>query len=311
MPTLIASYISSNIKIVLDNGFHGKVHSVFYRVVNIVDSDRLITITDETIGDVPNGIRAVKDGQWGFNDGFIRQGGQVASRNGSLVFCESGLNIDYSNATLISSRQYLKDDLLNPTEQAIVLGQMLEVGDKLAPEEGLCPLWHHVGAILENETDDLNYLSPMARVGYTALVKTVDGLKRRDENTFLQGIKKLAGLGAGLTPSGDDILTGLCGAYALLTEKTGCVDFMKVIDQVPALIKNATNRIAYSYVEGAVKGEITGLLSKFISVLVSGPSNQLMPLSKQLFSIGGTSGAELALGAFIGIVVFGETHGIV
>ena len=111
----------------------------------------------------------------------------------------------------------------------------------------------------------------MARVGYTALVKTVEGLKRKDEKTFFLGVKKLAGLGAGLTPSGDDILAGLCGAYALLSEKTGCADFIKVIDQVPAFIKNATNRIAYSYVEGAAKGEITGLLSKFISVLVSGP----------------------------------------
>ncbi len=311
MLTLKASHISSNIKPILEDGFTGKVHSVFYRVVNIINGETLITVTDETIGDVPSSIRTVKNGRWGFNEGFIDQGSQVIGRNGRLIFVDNDLEIVFDNAVIINSMQTLTTKLLNYQERNRNLDQMQTMGDKIAPQEGLCPLWHFIDAIIKDCPADISTLSPMAKAGFAAMKTLIKGLRSENEKEFIEGVKKLTGLGAGLTPSGDDILTGLSGAYALLSEKTSKPEAMVYIKKIPALAQKATNMIAYSYTKGAVEGEITGLLAKYISTLTSGPVTQLETVSKALFKIGGTSGAELALGAYAGVCIFGETQEIV
>ena len=302
MLTLEATHISSNIKPVLEGGFTGKVHSVFHRVVNLINGETLITVTDETIGDVPSSIRILKNGQWGFNEGYIDQGSQVIGKNGKLTFVDNKLEIVYDNAVIISSRQALQKKLLNDQAKDRILSQMQTLGDMITPPEGLCPLWHFIDAIIKDCPTDISTLSPMAKAGFVAMKTLIKGLRSENEKEFIEGVKKITGLGAGLTPSGDDILTGLSGAYALLSDKTSKPEAMVYIKKIPALAQKATNKIAYSYIKGAVDGEITGLLAKYISILTSGPDTQLETVSKALFKIGGTSGAELALGAYIGVV---------
>ena len=305
-----ASHISSNIKDLLENEHHGTVHSVFNRVVNVVFGEQLITVTDESVGVVPSGIRVVKGNSNGFNDGLIHQGTKVVSDSEKLIFVEDDLEIGYQNAQPISSKQTLElisgDQNSNSSE--LILREMKKLGDELAPVEGLCPLWHYVDVILGNDEEnsmDSSSLLPMASVGLRAATIMVKGLKTGDEDVFMEGVKKLVGLGAGLTPSGDDIITGISGAIALLSERENIEDKMYLINMIPGIARNATNRIAYNYIQGAVKGEITGLLAQYISILTSGPISQLENTSKSLFSIGGTSGAELALGAFLGVTIFG------
>jgi hypothetical protein len=106
---------------------------------------------------------------------------------------------------------------------------------------------------------------------------------------------KLAGLGQGLTPSGDDFLMGAVYAAWIIHphEIAECI-----VTEIAKVATPLTTSLSAAWLRAAAKGEAGILWHKFLAALISGNETAIDLQTSNILSIGATSGAD-ALAGFI------------
>jgi hypothetical protein len=114
---------------------------------------------------------------------------------------------------------------------------------------------------------------------------------------LLPGIRQLKGCGLGLTPAGDDFIAGLLIGLHLLQELRG-QDFQPTAN---AIFRAARGKNIFSntFLDLARQGLLFGHLKDLLLALVLGRKSSVRRAAKKLFTVGETSGADLATGLFL------------
>lgn len=118
------------------------------------------------------------------------------------------------------------------------------------------------------------------------------GLRAADTEAVAFGARRLAGLGAGLTPSGDDVLTGVLVAVSLLAPPHAGPVRRAVMDAV----RDRTTRISLAYVEAAARGEAGEAWHLLARHLEGGPDEAVGGAAARVMAFGETSGADMLAG---------------
>jgi hypothetical protein len=115
----------------------------------------------------------------------------------------------------------------------------------------------------------------------------------------------LLGLGVGLTPSGDDLLSGAFLALILGSKNgiEGPPNIGEVGAKVALLATNRTTLLGRTYLELASRGEGNEVVVRFIRELFTGRKGALSRSLSELVEFGATSGTDIATGAIIGAKV--------
>jgi Protein of unknown function (DUF2877) len=108
-----------------------------------------------------------------------------------------------------------------------------------------------------------------------------------NDNDLLGAVSQLAGLGPGLTPSGDDVLAGIL-LVASLTERFSPSELRSAADHAP------THDISRSFLRWAANGHSIEPVHDLLSALASG--HRTRDAEQAVASIGATSGHDLLLG---------------
>ncbi|MCC7359668.1 MAG: DUF2877 domain-containing protein [Anaerolineales bacterium] len=156
-------------------------------------------------------------------------------------------------------------------------------GLEAAPRDSLLCLWHQV----EPATPLLARVRPAAQ-------NLIAGLQSGDWARSEQGVLKLAGLGGGLTPAGDDFVLGVmlaahAGAFGLVAAQH-CLALAEALAP-------RTNTLSAAYVHAAARGECAAYWHDQLAAL-SNPAADLSGPARALVSVGHTSGAD-ALAGFL------------
>ncbi|MBW2094523.1 MAG: DUF2877 domain-containing protein [Deltaproteobacteria bacterium] len=145
-----------------------------------------------------------------------------------------------------------------------------------------------------------------------------DSLRRRADDLLcsLRGVdwekvrpavKGLLGLGPGLTPSGDDFLAGLISAgVALSGHVEGIGDVVRgAVRIIGEESRRGTSCVSVSMLEDAADGDMSEHAGAFLdSALRSRDANLVCRSARRLFSVGASSGVDLANGLATGILFF-------
>jgi hypothetical protein len=138
--------------------------------------------------------------------------------------------------------------------------------------------------------------TPVLRVAGPLVHRLLQAVVAGDPTAAGEVADELAGLGPGVTPSGDDLLVGtIIGLrYA---EKGRAVQV--------AIATNATNRTTWSseqLLSYALAGEATApLLGVAVALLQGAKETVLQPRLAELFAVGETSGADALVGLLLGL----------
>lgn len=109
----------------------------------------------------------------------------------------------------------------------------------------------------------------------------------------------LVGLGPGLTPSGDDFLTGLFTVFNM--KNSPFYPYRSFCEEVLKKAKNLTNDISYMTLQKAAIGKVReSIISLLNNLFVEDEEDLFLSLNK-LLSIGSSSGTDIALGIVFGI----------
>jgi hypothetical protein len=125
-----------------------------------------------------------------------------------------------------------------------------------------------------------------------------------DRAAVLAVARSLAGLGEGLTPAGDDMLSGvMLWAWLAHRDPHG---FCALLLEAAA---TRTTTLSYAFLRAAAEGECSAAWHELLAALAGGPEHRLEAALTKVLSFGHTSGAD-TLAGFVSVGLASTPNGI-
>ena len=131
----------------------------------------------------------------------------------------------------------------------------------------------------------------LERRAEAAIVELARGLQRRDAILVSRAAGALAGMGPGLTPSGDDVLVGGLLAFALHAD-----DSRVMRQAIISAVRDRTTRISMAYLEAAARGEASESWHRLVAALASHEAERIAIAARGVMAFGETSGSDMLAG---------------
>ena len=284
-------FSKKSLKILEELKEEGEVHSIFDTSINILTpSSNLLTLIAKSKELYRNPISIVIDDN-NFNKWKLRVGEKVLYKDSFILFSESNIRIDTTNKIIWDSSFRYLGPLNTPDTICKNLKTLKFFILTMKWDKGMLPL------VVEG-------LKPNP---YTQRLKPfIENLLNQDENNssaknYISLVRASIGLGDGLTPSGDDFLSGfiviLYYFNKYLKQESYIEDFTR---EIVELIEKKTNILSATFLKLAVEGETFFLLREVIKDLLTRKSFDISHL-KSLMEFGGSSGASILAGLLFGI----------
>ncbi len=139
---------------------------------------------------------------------------------------------------------------------------------------------------------------PFTESGKRILYQMIQSLRNQDEQALLEAAVSLVGFGSGLTPTGDDILTGFLAVNALLGPGGIGATFSRLLIGEAA---KQTNPISFTYMKLASLGNISTLLFEVIESACRCEYQVFIANLLSLMRWGSSSGIDTAVGAILSL----------
>ena len=118
-------------------------------------------------------------------------------------------------------------------------------------------------------------------------------LVRADVSAAMATASKLAGLGIGLTPSGDDFLMGALYAVWIIHPH----EIAQVLaSEVATVAAPLTTSLSAAWLRAAGQGEAGGVWHEFFEASISGKMQRIQTAMNKILAVGETSGADALAG---------------
>jgi uncharacterized protein DUF2877 len=144
--------------------------------------------------------------------------------------------------------------------------------------------------------------SAFAGMAGRAARRLSDAAIREDASAVARAAAGLAGLGPGLTPSGDDLLAGFVAAWTLVGDALA-VDHAaraRVTGAVLAGAARGASPLGRIWLEHACRGELLEPMTRFIATLLAPAARGLDAAVRDALAIGSSSGTDWMVGFLLG-----------
>lgn len=270
----------------------GSVHSVFARAVNIALDGRegLIGIVSCEKGHLPYAV-SVRTGS-PLDEIGIRAGMAAGLERGRLTLPEAGVSLDLAAA--------------EPTELSLDAVAVRCGAEELrAGAEAIRRVLASAGAEAQAG------LAPLATGAqdnvYTAFLRPripelLEAADSGDAERSANAAGRIAGCGAGLTPSSDDLLCGYFAAARLLARLNGKPERAALIPAMARRAADKTNRISATFLLQSGEGLAgSGLAELLQSIFSGGDGAAVQSAANKVLSIGSTSGGDTLTGVWLAL----------
>jgi len=277
------------------DNFDALIHSAFDTAVNLqlVDSDRLITLLVSDHYELPQGIR-VESKDVRFQS--LTVGLLAACRAGVLRFESFPLTVDLRAAPVWKCRiseLYLNMRSSSAEGSWTTVWQMLNEGQRLNKTE-----------IIADDLFQLNTGSLLSQKISRPILQLISSTEQFDIQDSIRAAGKMIGLGPGVTPSGDDFLIGfLAGLWSTSGGNQGQLSFIHSFGKALMEIAKQTNLISRTYLYHATQGQFSSSLSNLAEAITFGSEN-IPAISEAAMRVGHSSGMDSLTGLLIGLCIW-------
>jgi hypothetical protein len=293
------SYSTTIQNLVASLSLEGTVQSVFSRAANLQFHRRLVTLHAPMTPCAPNGITLpAQASEYLLAD--LQAGMPVTIQRRTLYFPDLHVCL-----CLQKSQPWNPRPSLAPTPSAAHRLERSLAGLTLllvnqGPSEGLAGL-----ARLADSPDSQAPLnaSLLMQKAWSSTRRLIQAITQQEITRATCAAQGLIGLGPGLTPSGDDLLTGLIATTVLLSETLGMSSnfYQQFGSAVLAVAEGKTTHLSFSWIEYAARGEVSEPLGRLLQALVRPDQpQQLEAIASEVLSSGATSGGDLLAGIILG-----------
>ncbi len=141
---------------------------------------------------------------------------------------------------------------------------------------------------------------------WPAIKEIVQACLVHDSSLVEKHAAGLVGLGAGLTPSGDDFLGGLFFSLSVLRSAFSAIGYLQSWNHLDFIRRSQsqTHVISYTLLEDHAEGHALEPLHRLAHALLTGqPVDRCLPFAKQLAGVGHSTGWDLLTGFLAGMSV--------
>jgi hypothetical protein len=254
------------------------VHSVHAHAVNVRHGDSLVALVHESLDDAPWTIR-VWDGDWSAV-AAARIGDEVEFAPHAVVLRRGADGVRI--ALPAAGSQILRASAGIPSDES--LRRAFAVLDRVPSPAAATPF----GALV---ADALTAGIQRLRTAARSLLET-DAPDAPD--AVATAAERLLGLGEGLTPSGDDVLTGL--AFTAAHPGLGLTALLVPLHTAIATADRRTTRLSAVTLRAALHGRARRRMHDLIDALISDDEPALRAAVASTAEIGHTSGLDILTG---------------
>jgi Protein of unknown function (DUF2877) len=276
----------------------GTVHSVFNKATNITFDETLLALLSDELPRMPNSVRlhSVVSGEFLPS---LHPGIEVCVGNNTLVIPSCDFSLHLSGTPLWEPRPNVaayKWSRAKVMQHTRLLTQFLA---EKQYEEGLAPM---VGPLfLEQPPQE----TPLSRMALPNLRQLVQASWQENIAGIEEATLGLAGLGPGLTPSGDDVLGGFAAIMALLSPQLSADSISRkhIASTIAEVAKPRTTKLSGVLLEFASRGEVSELLGSLLLTLML-PVQEFETVQKaadRVLAFGASSGGDTLLGMLLGL----------
>lgn len=302
-----AAAISSWVRTALEaETITGRVHSCFDRTINLVDNKgRLFCVAELGGGMIPFGILLAPEDMQRFASPLLQAGMKVQLDCDEIAIDGARKKIGIAKATSIDCR-WGKADYDCPSVAR--LDALLSIVTAVAGERG-----HGFRiqsfADYETERNHGEEMDPFHRVLLGCLQKSLSALRCGEIERGAGELLGMIGLGRGLTPSGDDLLVGICAALIASRQRPETKAlFEQLARGFCRFSSGRTTDIGYAYLIHAFQGRFAERVAVFRAAVLEGWQDVgTMDALRWLLGFGAASGGETALGVLTGFYLIGQT----
>lgn len=278
--------------------FTSTVHSIFDSVINLRPSDGgLVSLAARHVDNAPNTVVLDAASMAPLRARLDRR--VVSSdAHGSRLVCAGLFTIDLSDT---ASWTPVLPVLSWPSEADGLVRMATELGHVVAREG-------QPGGIRPRPvaTDTID-----ARVSLmleSATRQLMAALAMRDLNAATHWASRIVGLGPGLTPSGDDFITGLAAVIA--APGTRIHALQPWMAELVRSHEANTNPISWIAMHEAVEGRARESIIDVLSAVAAGDAEALRSAARKVIRIGKTSGTDIVTGMQAGLHLEKELRGV-
>lgn len=269
------------------------VHSVFNQVINFkAFKSQLYSIVQYQIGNGPYSMR-MNSGTESFLDLNIKAGDLVILNNGCLTINNIKFSVNHPKI-------WVPIDFKISEEHLGVFLKNLEVFNKvlLSNHSSGGTYYYYVKRYFSFPPHDK--ASVVEKELCERILSFLWGIKY-DQQHVKKYIKALIGFGYGLTPSGDDFLVGFLTALNKAKNKK-VQSILSLMTNILKYLKISTTDISKTMIYASLEGKSHEKIHDFVNCLLSSMDEaQLKQSILNVFSIGSSSGMDLAIGIIEGI----------
>ncbi len=276
----------------------GRVLHVFDGVCNLINSaGYVISIEKPGIGPGPFSLVVLptgrRSGRW---TGFAAS----VTVEARVVVQLDVIEVGPISAALASAQTWdprpdwdgVRSDLPGLMTQLPVLEEQIR---KHAPSGSFAPL--AVGKVQSDRAYD-QFARELIDTAREAAARVFNGLATRNLELVRAGARSLAGLGGGLTPSGDDYLVGIM--YAVWTAG-GAGEAAAICGQIAEVAGRRTTPLSRAWLRAAAAGEASSLWHELVGGLVMRDLRSVQAVTRRMLALGHTSGADSLAGFLQGL----------
>jgi len=280
---LKALSVSSRVQAMLAEPRSGAVLAVFRRGCYLDLDGQIVAIVGPTGLNGPLNIVVDADG-WADR---VATGAAASSSDRALRV--GGVEIDLATPVIWDAAlRSWPADRLNTIKDSLLLLRGLLIA--AAPAGGLARTV--IAGPKPGGADDA-----LKRTAAPALTSLAQGLRRRDAPAVASAARTLAGLGPGLTPSGDDVLLGCLLTLSVLP--VSGAGGMR--DAIAAATADRTTRISRAYLQAAADGEAGEPWHHLIAAMATSDVPRLTGAARGVMAFGETSGSDTLAGFLLSV----------
>jgi len=276
----------------------GTVHSIFNKAANITFDGTMLALLSDELPRMPNSVRLRSDA----TDKLflnLKPGMEVYIGNDELVIPTCNYSFHLAQTPLWEPRPDVNSYSWNREtveQHTRLLTQFLA---KKQHQDGLAPL---VGPLfLEQPHQE----TPLSRMAMPNLRLLAQASWQQNIAGIEEATRGLAGLGPGLTPSGDDVLGGFAAIMALLSIQlsTDSRSRNHIASKIAAVAKPRTTMLSGILLEFASRGEVSEQLGTLLLTLML-PAEEIetvLNAANHVLAFGASSGEDTLLGILLGL----------
>jgi hypothetical protein len=269
-----------------------QVHSVFLRACNIeTDSGELVTLLASGSGNLPHGIRCALP--IAPMNTRLRPGQAAILEGAALRVPAAGLMVDLSRAAVWNGTVVAVSLDLQDVEPHRALRKLCAALREHAPDRGIAPALFSTGS--PHSTLERALVARMAQTLPTLAHATETG----DAGAVVSALSALVGLGAGLTPAGDDFIVGYLAALWSRSRREPRIATLLRALVVPAgRLSLHTNAISQQMLLDALQGHFAEHLAEVVRCVCAG--GDVAGATMRALKVGHSSGADVLCGLLFG-----------